>query len=247
MTCHRFLFESGRIRPIEIATVTKNVHDSPNFRVVLGLVLLALVPRVYMAGKIGGLCPDAVVYIHIAQSYEQGKLLEDKHNRFALNVYPAILAVLHRTGIDWETAGKLWGVVISSLTVLPLYGLVRRQFDDRIAVVTAAIYALHAEMIRWAPEGIRDPTFWFFWMLALYCLWRAAQEASAFCFLAAGVAMALAALTRFEGLLLLIPMVCWIICGITAPNGPRASNRYKIIVGGFTTLCVLPLLLLLVS
>jgi hypothetical protein len=47
--------------------------------------------------------------------------------------------------------------------------------------------------------------------------------------------------------LLLIPMVCWIICGITAPNGPRASNRYKIIVGGFTALCVLPLLLLLVS
>jgi 4-amino-4-deoxy-L-arabinose transferase-like glycosyltransferase len=157
-----------------------------------------------------------------------------------LNVYPAILAALHQAGFNWETAGKLWGVIIGSLTVLPLFGLVRRQFDDRIAFLAAIIYALHAEMIRWAPEGIRDPTFWFFWMTTLYFQWRAAQEANAHCFLAAGVSMALAALTRFEGLLLLIPMVCWFICAQT-------GNRRKMIVGGIVALLVLPLLLFLVS
>ena len=172
------------------------------------LLLLCLVPRAFMAWKIGGMCPDAVIYIQVAKSFDKGLLHEGSH-RFGLNLYPAILMLLHRCGLDWELAGKFWNVTISCLTVLPLYGWVRRQFDDRVALVAGSLYALHAELIRSSPEGIRDPTFWFFMVLALYLSWRAVTEVRLPFFLLGGLALALAAMTRLEGLFLLVPLLLW--------------------------------------
>ena len=78
--------------------------------------------------------------------------------------------------MDWELAAAVWGVTISSLVVLPLWGWARRQFDDRVALVACLLYAVHPKMIEWSPEAMRDPTFWFLFMLAIYWLWRAITE-----------------------------------------------------------------------
>ena len=191
------------------------------------LVLLCLVPRAFMAWKIGGLCPDAVVYIQVAESFDKGLLHEGKYHRFGLNLYPVVLMLLHRSGLDWELAGKLWNVMISCLTVLPLYGWVRRQFDDRVALAAGCLYAMHAELIRWSPEGIRDPTFWFFMVLSLYLLWRAVTEVRLPLFLSGGLALALAAMTRSEGLFLLVPLLLWSFWRDRAPSRSRADTPWK--------------------
>jgi hypothetical protein len=174
----------------------------------LALVLLCLLPRAAMAWKMGGICPDAVFYIQLAESLDEGRF-HDALERINLNIFPVILVLLQQTGLSWELAGKLWGVAISTCTVLPLYGWTRRQFDDRVALVACLLYALHSELIRWSPEVIRDPTFWFLFTLSLYLLWRAVTEVRLGLFAAAGVAMVLASLTRFEGWLLVVPLALW--------------------------------------
>ncbi len=78
--------------------------------------------------------------------------------------------MLHRAGLPWETAAKWYGVVLASLAVLPLFGWVRRQFDDVVAVVACLLYAVHPKLIEWSPEAVREPSFWFFFLLALYGL-----------------------------------------------------------------------------
>ena len=184
------------------------LHPSSFLLHPLPLLLLAcLIPRAYMAGKMGGICPDAVVYIQVAESFGKGLLHAD--HQFGLNLFPVVLMLLHRSGLDWELAGKLWNVAISCLTVLPLYGWVRRQFDDRLALAAGCLYAMHPELIRWSPEGIRDPTFWFFLVLSLYLLWRAAAEVRLRFYLTGGLAMAMAVMTRSEGLFLLVPLFLW--------------------------------------
>ena len=65
---------------------------------------------------------------------------------------------------------------MSSLTVLPLCGWVRRQFNDQTALLAGVLYAAHPVFIQWSPELIRDPTFWLLFMLTLYLLWRAVTE-----------------------------------------------------------------------
>lgn len=208
----------------------------------LTLFVLCLLPRALMALKISSVCPDGVLYIQLAKSLEQGNL-QGGLQEMRLNTFPVLLLGLHRLGMDWELAAKVWGVLISSLTILPLFGLARRQFDDRTAIVACLLYAFHAKMIEWSPELIRDPTFWFLFTLALYLLWRAVSEVRLGFFALGGAAMVLALLTRVEGLFLLIPLLLW--------SGWRwfalRRGRGRLVLGVCLALFACPLLLLLIN
>jgi hypothetical protein len=210
----------------------RRLEVSRRYDLLVGLVLLCLIPRVWMATKVASLCPDGIFYIHSAQALEQGDLTNGLGS-MRLNVYPPLLIGLNRLGLDWDVAGKYWGVLISSLLVLPLFGWVRRQFDDRVALIACLLYATHGELITWSPETIRDPTFWFLFTLSLYLLWRAITEVHwGFC-LAAGLSVALAIFTRFEGLFLLIPLGLWSFWRWRA----LLRGRWQLLVG--VLLCVL--------
>ncbi|MBN2293242.1 MAG: glycosyltransferase family 39 protein [Pirellulales bacterium] len=176
--------------------------------VLLGLVLLCFLPRAVIAVKCPSIGADATLYIKLAKAIDQG----DFHvglSDMRLNTYPVILAGIHRLGFDWETGGRWWGVVIASLVVLPLYGWIRRQFDDYVALAACFLYAVHPRFIEWSPHVMRDPTFWFLLALSLYFLWRAVCEVRPGMFAAAGIASTLAVMTRREGLFLLIPLLLW--------------------------------------
>ena len=195
-----------------------------------------------MATKIESICPDGVLYVRLAEALEHGDL-NTAFEEMRLNTFPLILAGLHRLGLDWELAGKFWGVGISALTVLPLFGWVRRQFDDRVALVAALLYAFHPKLIIWSPELIRDPTFWFLFVLSLYCLWRAVTEVRPEWFLAAGISVTLAAVTRFEGLFLVIPLVLWSAMRFPALR----TGRRRMLLGVALCLLAVPALLLLAN
>jgi hypothetical protein len=176
--------------------------------VLAGLLALCLLPRIIMAWRLPGICPDAAFYIGLANAFEHGTYLESS-GQVRFNLYPIILSSIHRLGLSWETAGLVWGVGISSCTVLPLFGWIRRAFSREVAIAAGIMYAIHSGLIRWSAEIIRDSTFWFLFTLSLYLLWRAAQEMRWTWYLAAGTAIALACLTRFEGLVLFVPLLGW--------------------------------------
>ncbi len=195
-----------------------------------------------MALRIPGVCPDGVLYIHLAQAIETGDL-KTGFQEMALNIYPLVLVLLHHLGLDWELAASLWGVTISSLVVLPLWGWARRQFDDRVALVACLLYAFHPKLIEWSPEVMRDPTFWFLFVLAFYLLWRAVTEVRHRWFIAAGAAMILASLARFEGLFLLVPFLLWTLWRWLALR----TGRGKLLTGAVLCVVVLPALLLFLN
>jgi hypothetical protein len=207
-----------------------------------GLVLLCLVPRALMVLRVGGICPDAVLYIDLAKSLEAGDLHAGLRE-MRLNTFPVILMVLHRVGLDWVTGGQLWNIAVASLVVLPLYGWARRQFDDRVALVACLLYAVHPKLIVWSPELIRDPTFWFLFMLSIYLLWRGVTEVRIGWFLAAGVTTTLSWLTRFEGLFLFIPLTLWTFWRWRA----LTTARPRLVLGAVLSVVALPAVVLAIN
>ncbi|MGA2030664.1 MAG: glycosyltransferase family 39 protein [Thermoguttaceae bacterium] len=209
---------------------------------VAGLFFLCLVPRAIMAWKLTAVCPDGVFYIRLADAIDRQRF----HEAFRVmhfNLYPVILMLLERGGMPWEVAGKWWGVLLSSATVLPLYGWMRRMLNERVALAGGLLYAFHADLIRWSPEVIRDPSFWCFFAAALYFSWRAAAEARWWLFLAAGFALALAELTRIEGFVLWLPLAAW-----TLWHGRfERQRRWRLFAGAVLAAAVYPLLLVLIS
>ncbi len=205
--------------------------------VVIGLLVACFVPRVLVAFGVPSITPDGAVYIEQARLLESGNLLAGLRG---LSLYPAILAGMHCLGIDWELAAKIWGVVAATLVVLPLYGWVRRQFDDQVALVASFLYIVHPKFIALSPEVIRDQTFWLLFATSLYTQWRAVVELRVSWFLLAALTTTLACLTRFEGLYLFLPMGLWSLWRWIAFRG----GRLKLLLGVLTFLIPLPALIL---
>ena len=215
-----------------------------------------------MACRVPGICPDAVLYIRLGKAFEAGRLdlfLAD----IRFNIYPLILSALHQAGLGWETAGRTWGVVVSSCTVLPLYGWIRRAFDHRTALGAGFLYAVHPGLVRWSVEIVRDSTFWFLLAASVYLLWRAMTELRWRWFLAAGATIALACLTRSRrtgavfavGRLVAVAArsgVGWTSESVTRSPDGLGGPTYKsvflrLLLGGLVCVSVYPLALLAIN
>lgn len=208
----------------------------------VALVLICLLPRLAMAWRQEVICRDGVYYIQLASALEE-RDWDRGFGSVGLNVYPAALTALHSAGLDFPTAGQLWGVALASLAVLPLFGWVRRVFDDRVALTACLLYAAHPKLIEWSPALVRDPTFWFLWSASIYSLVRAMNEVRLGWFLLAGVTTALAIHTRFEGWLLYLPWMAW-----TWRRGRYLlESRGALWRGSLAGLAAYPVLLVLVN
>jgi hypothetical protein len=171
------------------------------------LVLVTLIPRLLMAWRIPTICVDGALFVSLAEACERGDI--SAASPYGFNLYPPILAGLHGLGISWDYAGEMWGVLCGTLVVLPLFGWVRRQFDDRVAVVSSLLYAVHPELIEWSPEMVRDQTFWLLFATSLYVMWRAVVEVRLRYFALLGLLMPMTAMSRFEGAFLIVPLLWW--------------------------------------
>lgn len=204
------------------------------------LWMVALVCRAGAALWWGDLLwADSVFYRQVADALEKG----DFTNAFAslgLNLYPVILMWLDRlgdwVGADWTLMGKWWSVLLSSLAVLPLYGWVRRLFNDRIAFWAGLFFAIHPHLVGHSPLIIRDPTYWFLFNLALYLSWRAVAEADWRLFLGAGIAIGLAMYTRIEGILLGAVVLGWAFWRASLVR----EARWRVVFGTLLAVAVIP-------
>lgn len=203
------------------------------------LVLLALLPRLCVALRLGPVCDDGYFYLAVADAYERGDL-ETALWYLNINVYPVLLAGFSQLGLDPLSAAKVWGVTVATLTVLPLFGWLRRLLDFRSAVAACGLYAVHPEFIEISPEPIRDSTFWLFSASTLYFLWRAASERKFWIFTAGGIAFALAAHTRSEGWLFALPAIAWPI----VYWGEAVRARWKLVAGTIMAFSMTPLLVI---
>lgn len=211
-------------------------------QLVCALLLLALLPRAAAAWQLPDVSNDAHYYIFAAEALGNGEISLGL-GYLNLNVYPVILLGLHGLGLGWITAGKLWGVVVGTLIVLPLFGWTRRLSDDRVALAACFLYAIDPSLIELAPEPVRETTFWFLMNLCLYLSLRAAVEVRWHWFALSGTAFALAAHTRGEGWLLLVPVVGWAAMQFRT----RPQARFRLAGGTLLALAMTPALLVLAN
>jgi len=231
---------------------------APRWATLALLALVCFVPRAWQATRWNILWDDTLVYLRSAEDLERGNLFS-AFEELNFNVYPIILWGLRSTGWDWTTSGEWWSVLMATVAVWPLYGWIRRQFDDTVALVSCLLYAVHPLLIAFAPLIIRDATFWFLFNLTLYLTWRAVTEIRWSWYLAAGAALTLSVHTRSEGWLLLVPLAVWslgrfaavgtVMQGESMPSDGLPGKllafarrpRVRLVLGVFSCLAILPL------
>ncbi len=211
------------------------------------LMLLTVIPRLLLARQISVICDDGYFYLSVVEMWKQGQT-DAALNYLNLNIFPFILWGLESAGLAFPWNFKIWGILISGLTVMPLFGLVRRLFNDRWATLAVLLFAMHPELVKLSVEPIRESTYWFCFILASYLLLRCATSRDNIATpIAAGLATAGTILTRTEGWTL-IPLACFWLFSLAPATVSRLRQTQRIaIVLAMIPLCMFAMNLTLLT
>jgi len=70
--------------------------------------------------------------------------------------------------MDYSNALRILSMAVSTITILPMYGLARKYFDEKYSLVAASLFAFEPHLIYNAGFGFAEPLYLFLIVLSLY-------------------------------------------------------------------------------
>ncbi len=113
----------------------------PDTYLLTGAIALGTVVRLYLFANYYTINNDGVHYIQSARDFWSGNWLAGLDS-FYPPLFPLMLAVAFPMTGEWELAGQFWPLILGVLIILPLYGLLRRLFGQKVALVALFCYAV---------------------------------------------------------------------------------------------------------
>jgi hypothetical protein len=149
--------------------------------------------------------PDGALYIHQAKAiyYGQWDQLSSCGLKFISN-YPLFVAGVYVILHDWIISAKAVSLIFGSITLIPVYLLLRRFLNQKISMLSVLVFAVSPLFVARSADVIRDPIYWFFSALGLYFFVSADQKRYPLPLLLASLSFILAAWARIEAILYLV-------------------------------------------
>jgi hypothetical protein len=214
------------------------------------LILLAAVCVRLARGLISDpVTKDSVLYVEMAEDWAAAgvKNAFDRNPRIP-PLYIGLMAAGERLGLGAEVTGLLVAVLAGMLLPLAVFFLSRGLFMEmRPALLAAALAAAHPMLLRNSAEVMRDSLFLacFVSALALAAAGMTSLRWRAWCWWGlAGLAAALAALTRDEGGELLLIIAVWGAVEAWRGDGNFLPRLRRVAAGGAVFVLVYAMVLL---
>lgn len=169
-----------------------------------GLLALALILRIVVGNAIGVIETDGVRYIAIARQFQA---TGNPFDPLFHPLYPMLVAVAQWPIGDWETAGRLVSTLFGVALLVPAWALARDVLGRPVALLTAALLAVHPGLVRSAASVLADSTYAFLLATGVWLGWRALAAAHRALLPAAGVSLGLAYLIRPEAAIYLLALL----------------------------------------
>lgn len=201
-------------------------------RSLLILFVLAFGVRLYLAFHTYVIANDGVLYVKVAQLISQGRVGEAMGLHFP-SLFPFLLALFQRIFLDWEFSGQMVSVFFGSLAIIPFYFLVKDFFNKDVALLSSILFSFHPYLVRFSAEVIKEPSFWFFSLVAIWSGWKAIHRKKIWLFVLTSLLGIGSFLSRTEGIFLLPIIVAWIFFGDTQ----SLKSNYKRRILYATVLC----------
>jgi len=173
------------------------------------LIGLAFGVRFYLVFHTYLIANDGVLYIKMSKLISQGEA-GAAFSLLFFNLYPLITVVFQKVFSDWELSAQMVSAVFGSLTVIPLYFLIRSLLGRAVALISSILFVFHPYLVRFSAEVIRGPTFWFFFMMTLWVGWEAISQKRAWLFFLTSLLGAVSFLLRTEGIIVVPVVAVWV-------------------------------------
>ena len=112
---------------------------------------------------------------------------------------------------DWVIAAKSVSLLFGTITLVPLYFLLKRFFDDKISVLAMLVFALTPTLIHRSADLVRGPVCWFFSVLGLYLFVSQLDKRNHIYLLLSGLSFLMATWARVEAVVFIIVSCFYIL------------------------------------
>jgi len=174
------------------------------------LFFLALIVRLIALGRIYLISRDSIKFLALAKYYFSGLFLKGLSNA-QHPLYPLLICLFGGVSGDFEFAGKLISLTLSSFTVIFVYLLGKAIYDSKTGLVGGVFFVVQPLCVRCSVDVLSDSTFLFFLVVAFYLGIKGGKEEKKVLWwcLGAGICGGLAYLTRPEGIVVVFFLLGW--------------------------------------
>jgi len=132
------------------------------------VILIGIAIRAFAALNTAVINPDGMVYIQQAKAIYHGDWQLARACVPFVSSYPFLIAAAHWVFPSWIDSARMISVLFGSLTLVPLYFLLRRFADERTSCLCVLLYAFIPFLVGGSADLIRDPVCWFFLVSGCY-------------------------------------------------------------------------------
>ena len=120
-------------------------------RIILYLILIIIISLGLKLYTVDFFIPphtDDVSYITTAIEYSQGDffLSQKKHPGWPLVLAPFMSIVNSDNLLDYASTARILSIAISTITIIPMYILARRFFDEKYSLVASCLLAFEPHL-----------------------------------------------------------------------------------------------------
>lgn len=164
----------------------------------LGIILTGFFLRLYSLQHSYAINSDGMLYVQQAKAFHYGMYDSLTACYPYLNSLFIFISISYRIFGDWLVAAKVVSLFFSTITMVPLYLLLRRFLDFSVATCTLLVFAVNPILIEMSSRVIRDPSFWFFLTTGIYVFTLQDSKKTYWIFPLSCLSFLLAGLARFE-------------------------------------------------
>jgi 4-amino-4-deoxy-L-arabinose transferase-like glycosyltransferase len=214
-----------------IILTLRNLNERQTLLLLLGLTFGLRLCVVLMAKELAN---DSAGYGFMARDFMKGQYAKGLSYPFH-PFYPWLISLFSPSASSVELTGRLISLFWGTVTLLPVYLLVKQAVGQKTATFAGLFYALHPALITYSGLVLSEATYWGLLTLAVYLFWMGLRRDRLLESMASSLPLALAYLTRPEGAGYLVVFILW---AAIAGGLAKGWARKAVLIAGLVCLFV---------
>ena len=166
--------------------------------------------RLYAVLMAKGIAVDSAYYGFMARDFLEHNYVKGLSQPFH-PFYPLLIALIAPDAAHVEIAGRLISLIFGTATLFLVYYLATEVVSQKAAAFAALFYCFHPHLVTFSGMFLSEATYWFLLTLSVFLFWIGLRRGKILELISSGFFLALAYLTRPEGLGYLAVFVVWIL------------------------------------
>ena len=145
---------------------------------------------------------DTYGYVIRAIAHTNGDFSENERKTLGWSIFlsPFMLLLDSNEPLDYINAARILSIIVSTVTIYPMYLLARKFFNEKFSIAAACLFAFQPHLNYNSVQGISEPLFILLSILSFYFILHEDNRVKYFAFLTAGLMF----WVRFNGIIVLI-------------------------------------------